>query len=172
MRRARELDKTRLVTFVADGDVRKDLAFDEADLVCLNLYYGVFMPEGKAYHIADMEALVRVPTEEHLRQTREYFGDKPIVVTEFGARSIYGLRGDVHYTEDHHAAYLEAVWQAILNAPDIAGGIVWSWADYYHQRDFVGFTSPMPHGPFGVVTVDRKPKQALFALARMYGGEV
>jgi beta-galactosidase/beta-glucuronidase len=172
MRRARELDSTRLVTFVADMDVRGDLAFDEADLVCDNVYYGAFgSRDSMALHIADMDALVRVPTEEHLRRMQEHFGDKPIVVTEFGTRSVPGMHGDAPYTEDHHSAWLEAAWRGITAAPDVAGGVVWSWADYYHQRAFIGHNSPMEQGPFGVVTVDRKPKGPLSTMARLYGGE-
>lgn len=174
MRRARELDRTRLVTFVATGDLGKHRAFEEADLVCVNRYPGELTrePESKAYHIADLPARVREEMTRQLRYVQSCFPDKPVLVTEFGSRSIPGMRGDAPYTEDRHAAYLEAAWQGILDTPEIVGGVVWSWADYYHQRDFVGHTSPMPFGPFGVVTVDRRPKQPLYALARMYGGRV
>lgn len=174
MRRARDLDGTRLVTFVATGDLGKHLAFEEADLVCFNLYPGELSaaPESKAYHIADLEEKVRRAMTAQLGYVRRCFPDKPLLVTEFGARSIPGMHGDAPYTEERHAAYLEAAWQGILDTPGVIGGIVWSWADYYHQRDFVGATSPMPFGPFGVVTVDRRPKAGLYALARMYGGQV
>ncbi len=173
MRRARELDSTRLAFFVAAGTGEGHLAFDEADFVGVNLYPGLFErqhPEAIARHIADMETRVTRPMIDKLKRTRALYPDKPIVVTEFGARSIPGLHGDAPYTEEHHAAYLEAAWRGIREGPEIVGGVLWAWADYYHQRDFVGFTSPMPFGPFGAVTVDRKPKLALQALARMYGG--
>jgi beta-glucuronidase len=94
-------------------------------------------------------------------------------VTEFGARSIAGLRGDAPYTEEHHAAWLEAAWQALTAAPGVAGGIIWCWADYWHQWRFVGHNSPTAQGPFGAVTVDRQDKPlVLAALARMFGGAV
>ena len=49
-----------------------------------------------------------------------------------------------------------------------SGGVLWSWADYYHCRSFVQYAV---FGPYGVVTVDRRPKAALATLTRMYGGE-
>ncbi len=54
--------------------------------------------------------------------------------------------------------------------PEISGGTVWSWADYRHRN---GFTNdfPTPFGPFGLVTLDRRPKKAHAALrARWTGG--
>ncbi len=73
------------------------------------------------------------------------------------------------YTEDFQAALNEAAWRAIQNCKEASGGILWCWADYYHRRTF---NDNGPFGCFGVVTVDRRPKAALGALARMYGGKV
>lgn len=171
MRRARELDTSRLITYVSAGDARADPAYAEADIVCNNVYYGVF-GEGLAQHLADMETRVAGPTEAHLRKVCEYYADKPVLITEFGARSFVGQRGDAPYTEDHHAAWLEAAWRGISAVPGVVGGVVWSWADYYHQRAFYGHNSPTVHGPFGVVGVERAPKPVvLAALARMFDGK-
>jgi beta-galactosidase/beta-glucuronidase len=172
MRRTRELDATRLVTFVAAGDAQAHQAFDEADFVAVNLYHGLFHGD-LAQHIADMDARVRQPTEEQLRRVTGYVGDKPVAVTEFGTHGIHGLRGDARFSEDYQAAYIEAVWQAIAHVPGVVGGVLWCWADYFHRRDFFGSGKGQmlqsPYGPYGVVTVDRQPKESLRALARMYG---
>jgi hypothetical protein len=40
-------------------------------------------------------------------------------------------------------------------------------AVYYHRRPF---QANGPFGAFGAVTIDRRPKAALQALAEMYGG--
>src|SRR6185503_4343243 len=40
LRRARALDDTRLITYVANRDFEKNRAFALADLVAVNLYYG------------------------------------------------------------------------------------------------------------------------------------
>ena len=172
MQRARQLDATRLVAFVVAGDARLHPAFDAADLVCTNLYFGLFS-EALAHHIADMPALVTQPTREHLLAVKDAFGDKPLVVTEFGTHGIHGLHGDVRFSEDYQAAYIQAAWDAFMAVPEVAGGVLWCWADYYHRRGFFGTGGAMyqaPFGPYGVVTVDHAEKRSLAQLARMYGG--
>jgi beta-glucuronidase len=171
LRRARRLDATRLITFVVAGDVRKHWAFDEADLICTNMYFGLFS-EDLAHHIADMPVQVTQSTREHLLLVKDAFGDKPLIVTEFGSHGIHGLHGDVRFGEEYQAAYIQAAWDAFMAVPEVAGAVVWCWADYYHRRGFFGTGGPMyqaPFGPYGAVTVDRAAKQALEQLKHMYG---
>jgi beta-glucuronidase len=91
------------------------------------------------------------------------------LITEFGAMGHTGTHGDAASTEDFQARYISTVWDAIAGNHDVAGGVLWSWADYYHRRHFQSLGA---FGPFGVVTVDRQPKEALKALSRAYGGSV
>jgi hypothetical protein len=72
-------------------------------------------------------------------------------------------------SEDFQAEYIRAVWTAISRESEVSGGVLWSWADYNHRRSS---TSLGPFGSYGAVTIDRKPKAALKALATMYGGAV
>jgi beta-glucuronidase len=169
IRRTKEMDPTRLATFVtAPGSVREHRAFEEADLVATNSYHGS-LSGPLVEHRDGLEARARRPTEEQLRRELGAFPDKPLLITEFGAMGMPGLRGDVPATEDFQADYLRAVWAAISGMPDVSGGVVWSWADYNHRREF---TSLGRFGAFGAVTIDRKPKAALKALATMFGGAV
>lgn len=173
IRRSRELDSTRLVTFATTGSGGHH-AFEEADIVCVNLYYGVFFHRKLAYEIAEFDEVVRIPTEQHLRETAAAYPDKAIVMSEFGTPGILGLKGKDRFSETYQAAYLGSVWQAIINA-EIQGGIVWSWADYYHRRDFYdsegGLKWSAPYGPFGIVTIDRKEKEAYSAVTRLFKSE-
>jgi beta-glucuronidase len=165
--RTKELDPSRLVTFVtAPGSVHEHSAFEDADLVATNMYYGS-LHEPLAEHRDQLDLRARRPTEEHLRRELSAFPDKPLLITEFGAMGTHGVHGDVPSTEDFQAYYLQAVWTAISGEPDVSGGVVWSWADYNHRRQS---TSLGPFGAFGAVTIDRKPKAALKALATMFGG--
>jgi hypothetical protein len=52
------------------------------------------------------------------------FPDKPIVVAEFGTIGIPGSGGDVRFSEDYQAAYVEAVWRAVQAVPEVAGAVV------------------------------------------------
>jgi beta-galactosidase/beta-glucuronidase len=164
-----ELDTTRLVTFIAAGDARQHLAFDEADLVAANLYQGVFSPQ-PAQTIADIESMAKQPTIQWLQWYSTHFSDKPIIISEFGAHGISTLYGDSRCTEDHQAAYIQAIWEAITSVPGIQGGVLWCWADYHHRRNFFGTGLTSPFGPFGVMTANRKPKRSHATLKKVYGG--
>jgi beta-glucuronidase len=167
IRRTRELDRTRLASFVtAPGPVREHRAYEDADLVATNMYYGT-LSEPRAERRDQLDECVRGPTLEHLRRELAAFPDKPLLITEFGAIGIAGVHGDAPATEDLQADTIRAVWSAISSVPEVAGGVLWSWADYQHRRQFQANGA---FGSFGAVTIDRKPKAALGALAAMYGG--
>jgi beta-glucuronidase len=166
--RAKELDPTRLVTFViSTQDAKPHAAFEDADVVGINVYRGVF-DRRIAMHAGELEERVIKPTEAHIRRQLDAFPNKPLLVTEFGTRGVPGLHGDMVYTEDFQAALNAAAWKAIQNCDGNSGGILWCWADYYHRRTF---NDNGPFGCYGVVTVDHHPKAALNALAQMYGGK-
>jgi beta-galactosidase/beta-glucuronidase len=169
IRRTKELDRTRLVTFVtAPGSVRVHRAYADADLVATNMYPGS-LAQPLAEHVKQLHERARKPAENHLRAELAAFPDKPMLITEFGAMGFHGVRGPVASTEDFQAAYITAVWNAIASNPDVSGGVLWSWADYYHRRNFQALGA---FGPFGVVTVDRQPKEALKALSSAFCGTV
>lgn len=167
IRRAKELDGSRLVTYViSPRESKPERAFEDADLVAVNVYQGSL--SGKiADHVSQLEDLVTKPSEEYIRRQLATWPDKPLLVTEFGTRGIPGVHGDVRYSEDFQAACIQATWKAIQNCPEASGGVLWSWADYYHRRALIQYAV---FGPYGVVTVDRRPKAALDALSKMYGG--
>ncbi|MBP1990143.1 glycoside hydrolase family 2 TIM barrel-domain containing protein [Paenibacillus eucommiae] len=166
MRKARELDSTRLVSFVAVGHTSGHQAFDEADIVFINLYYGSVI-EPFAYHIDQLNEFATAPTANHLRDTVAEFQGKPVVVTEFGMQAITGIHGDHRYSEAFQAAYIESVWQAITSVDGVQGGLLWCWADYYHRRTLAGAWSAA-YGSYGVVTIDRQDKEALHTLTRLF----
>jgi beta-galactosidase/beta-glucuronidase len=167
--RTKQLDATRLVTFVtAPGSVREHRAYEDADLVATNMYYGS-LGGTIAIHRNQLDERARRPSEEHLRRQIQVFPDKPMLIAEFGAMGIPGMHGDIASTEDFQAAYIRSAWEAISAVPEVSGGVLWSWADYYHRRHF---QANGPFGAFGAVTIDRQPKAALKALATMYGGEL
>jgi beta-galactosidase/beta-glucuronidase len=169
---AKSLDPTRLVTFVAMGDPKTNPGFDEADIVCFNEYF-------ICNHIDQIDSVVYRQLTRNLASYREYFGDKPIVMSEFGRQGVKGIHGDVFYSEEWQAAYIESVWKALSGNPTISGGILWTWADYFHEAHFAlhgsyGFYGIINanYGPFGVVTGDRKQKKSLETLARIYDGSI
>jgi beta-galactosidase/beta-glucuronidase len=165
---SKSLDPTRPATFVANGNPIDHLGFDEADIVCFNKYYGTL--EGSLCdNISQIDSLGFQPIVKELERVRNSFSNKPIIITEFGAQGIKNIHGDAPYSEEFQAAYIERAWQGIRSVPGVSGGVLWCWADYYHRKYLITYND---YGPYGVVTVDRKPKKSLEALARMYGGTI
>ena len=168
IRRTKELDRSRLVTFVSTGgDVNRHKAYEDADLIATNFYFGVFGPPF-ALHASQIEETAAKPSADYLRSQVGAYPEKPMIVAEFGNRGVPGIHGDVVYSEDFQAAYIQSVWKAIQSVDEVSGGVLWCWADYYHRRNFIQYAV---FGPYGVVTVDRKPKAALRALTLMYTGK-
>jgi beta-glucuronidase len=159
---AKSTDPTRLATFVAGSSPDKHLGFDEADIVCFNKYVS-------CAHISQIDSVCYQPLAADLAFYRKYFGNKPIIMSEFGRQGIKNIHGDVSHSEEFQAAYIESMWKALAENPTISGGILWTWADYIHETHFA-LTSP--YAPYGVVTGDRKQKKSFEALARMYGGTI
>jgi beta-galactosidase/beta-glucuronidase len=173
---SKSLDPTRLATFVAGVSptvsLTDHLGFDEADIICFNNYF-------TCDHINQLDSIVHKRLVKDLALYRSSFGNKPIVMTEFGQQGIKGIHGDVYYTEEFQAAYIESVWKALRGNPTISGGFLWTWADYNHEYHYAlsggnGFSGAKVanYGPYGVVTGDRKLKKSLEILARLYGGSV
>lgn len=163
IRLAKKLDPTRLITYTVSYDPRKHLAFDEADIVCFNKYNGL----DRARHISQIDSLGYQRTVKELAELRSFYGTKPLLFTEFGCQAIKGVHGDVYYSEEFQAAYIQKIWQAIQENKGIAGGVLWSWADYFHRKEY---SLRSHYGSYGVVTVDRKPKKGIEALSKMYNG--
>lgn len=172
IRKCRQLDPKRLVTFVTIGSLGHD-AFDEADIVCINLYYGLFYSD-VVLDIEDFTEKIYLPSLNHLKSISEQYKEKPVVLAEFGMHGIFGFKGKERFSESYQAAYIESVWNAVVDS-DIQGGILWVWADYYHRRDFFGTNGNMWHsafGPFGIVTIDRKVKESYYTLMRLFNASV
>lgn len=165
---AKALDPTRLVTYVIDGhdDPLKHLALDKADIICINKYYGV-LHDKICRHIEDIEELGYKPFVENVTRHRKDLPSKPMMIAEFGAQGIKNMRGNLYFSEDFQAAFIERIWDGINNIEGLSGGVLWCWADYYHRKYLIGYAA---FGPYGVVTTARKPKKSFVALTRMYGG--
>jgi len=167
IRRARQLDPSRLVTFVlATRESSPHRAFEDADFVAVNVYVGGYKGR-RARHVAEVRELIAPAAEEYLRRQVAAWPNKPVLVTEFGTPGIPGIHGDTSHTEEYQAALLEQVWSAITNCKEVSGGVMWSWADYFHRPNFIKYAA---FGPYGAVTVDRRPKLALQSLVKMYQG--
>ena len=166
IRRTKELDPTRLVTFVtAPGSVRDHRAYEDADLVATNMYYGS-LTAPLAEHRDQLERGLASPRRSICARARRFPGQ---AVLDHRVRRDGHARAARRCSVDGRlpGRYIRAVWAAISGVPDVSGGVLWSWADYHHRRHFQANGA---FGAFGAVTIDRKPKAALATLAAIYGG--
>lgn len=102
-----------------------DEAFDLADVVGFNEYFGYFYGESK-----DL-----TPT---LEQVHANHPGKPILITENGTWSFWDNHGDPAEvgTEEHHAAYFREHWDQVVAQPYVAGYAFWVLKDYKQRRNY------------------------------------
>ena len=121
---ARRLDPTRLVSAAClvdpAGPVVADRLVDVVDVVGVNEYYGWYDP--------DLSKLPRLFASSRL--------GKPVVVTEFGADAVAGLRGPATemFTEDFQLAVYRAQLAELATAPDVVGTCPWILYDFRSPR--------------------------------------
>lgn len=146
----RDLDPTRLVTFVSNTVSKPSLPAPEAeasilsDFVCLNTYGRT--PRDNAANI----------DRAHARHP-----GKPLVVTE------YGLRHDFVGDETERIDWFREMLALFRARPFLAGAAVWSFNDY--RSRYVG-TNPNGWREWGLVATDRTPRGAFQALRREHSG--
>ncbi|MDN3359161.1 beta-glucuronidase [Actinomadura sp. DC4] len=161
VRAARAADPSRPVCFAQvqlppDQDVMSDLF----DVICLNRYYGWYVDTG------DLVTAER-ELEAELREWARLHG-KPIIVTEYGADAVAGVRSVAAgtWTEDYQVELLEAFHRAFDRVESVVGEHVWNFADFA-----TGYGVNRADGnKKGVFTRDRRPKAAAFALRRRWTG--
>jgi beta-glucuronidase len=158
----RELDPTRPVgsanmMFAPHGRDRLQ-AF--GDVVMLNRYYGWYAFTGD---LAGAEAALE-------KELSAWAGEgKPIVVTEYGADAMPGIRSVTPqpWSEEYQADFL-AMYHRVFDRIDaIVGEHVWAFSDFATSAGI----SRVDGNRKGVFTRDRRPKAAAFVLRRRWRRE-
>lgn len=150
----RSLDTSRPVAMVGMY-AERDVFFDLVDLPCMNTY---------SFHD---QAGLRSRIEKILGK----IGDKPLLVTEFGAEAMLELHGDNYGTEEEQASILADHWEVFQEYRDsIPGALIWSLADYWHMPQSPDFSWGVNRYYFchGVLSLDRFPKKATETVARLF----
>ncbi|OEJ28831.1 beta-glucuronidase [Streptomyces agglomeratus] len=153
---ARRLDPTRPLAFVnfmsatPDNDVISGLF----DVLLLNRYYGWYK------NLADLGAAERNLEDELRAWTRKH--DKPIIMTEYGADTLLGLRTitPTPWTEDYQADVL-AMYHRVFDRIDaVVGEQIWNFADFATAPGLLRVDGNKK----GVFTRDRRPKTSAWQL--------
>ena len=160
--RMRALNPGRLITYAANKPLLNSQELDFVDFLGMNAYSGILSDHAGQFP-EQMEAVL----EKKMRTAMEYYPDKPHVMTEYGYVCVYGIHGSLtegRFTEDFGSTFMKADLAEYMKNPNMRGMVIWCWADYRHRRGFSGGGMHLSatYGPYGIVTMDRKPKQLLF----------
>jgi beta-glucuronidase len=138
MEKYRELDTTRLLTFISLGsaaDAQNLLpphdSYRHCDFLCTNFYSN---PD---------------QIEKSLQNIHKKYPDKPVLISEFGQRA------DFVKSEQERIDYLNKVISVVRRNPYVCGISYWSFNDYLSR-----FTNTNPSGyrEWGIVDANRKPR--------------
>jgi beta-glucuronidase len=150
---ARRLDPSRPLCFanaqLPEG-LERDTISDLFDVLCLNRYFGWYVDTG------DLGAAERA-LEQDLRAWADHFA-KPIVVTEYGADAVAGLRSVTAglWTEDYQRDLLATYHRVFDRVGAVVGEHVWNFADFATGASLMRADGNRK----GVFTRDRRPKLA------------
>lgn len=157
----RALDPTRAITTVVSVAHDADQASYSSDIICINRYYAWYSDSGRP-------EVIQLQMVEEAHQWRTTF-QKPVVVSEYGAASVNGLRDlpAFIWTEDYQSEFLRqyfAAFDTLRNQTWFAGEMVWNFADFEVPQEYIRpqFCSK------GVFTRERKPKLAAYVLRERY----
>jgi beta-glucuronidase len=150
----RACDPTRPVTLVETTWWDRTLASQFSDVICINRYFGWYINMGNLDCIA-------AEMEQDLRNWHAKF-HKPVLVAEYGADTIAGLRSlpAQPFSEDFQKEFLDRYHEAFDRCDFCVGEHVWNFADFMTK---VGLTRIIGNRK-GVFTRDRHPKAVAYAL--------
>ncbi|WP_029416687.1 glycoside hydrolase family 2 [Brevundimonas bacteroides] len=157
---ARALDPTRPLTHANVGYAGlDDPAFDQADVVSINRYFGWYQAPGQIERAVE---LLRADLDAVTRH------GKPVFVAEFGADALAGQHSTSPqlFTEEYQADLITAFWAELERHPACIGGHVWNFADFRTAQHFRRVVLNLK----GVFTRDRQPKRAAFVLRDLWKG--
>jgi len=160
--RMRALNPGRLISYAANKPLLNSQELDFVDFLGMNYYSGI-LSDNEGQFPEQLNAVLG----KKMQTAMELYPDKPHVMTEFGYVCVYGIHGSLtegRFTEDFGSTFMKADLAEFMKDPNMKGMVIWCWADYRHRRGFSGGGMHLSatYGPYGIVTMDRKPKQLLF----------
>lgn len=142
----KSLDPTRPFTEVS-AQLTDDICYRYEDFVAMNIYGGWYTPK-----ISDVVDAVN--------QVQSYSGDKPVVITEYGAGAVDGRPGYGPGTEYYQALTIDGYNQYLYHRPNFIGKMYWTSTEFIVGPKWDGGT-PHPIPPYhvkGLLTYYRQPK--------------
>ena len=156
----KELGGNRIVTF-ATNHAADDLCLEYCDVICLNQYEGWY---GGSINTWDTFI-------DDFRKRRDSlgYGHKPVIVSEFGAASVYGHRSfdTTRWSEDYQADLIGHCLELFHKDPMVVGMYIWQFTDMRTSLE-AGLTRARGFNNKGVLNEHRNPKAAFFRTKELY----
>jgi beta-glucuronidase len=152
---AHDADPTRPITYASDRNTQ-DICYDLADVVCVNAYYGWYLHDQTWPKFLD-RILAKI-------------GDKPLVVTEFGAGAIYGchaLEDGVMWSEEYQRKLLADCIRHFRAREDLVGFYIWQLFDMRTDGGPHALGRPRNYNNKGLLDEYRRPKMAYYAVREL-----
>lgn len=138
-----------------------DICLDLPDIVSFNIYSGWYLDD---------------PVDSRHEQEMEWIaasggGEKPVIVSEFGAAAIYGYRdrGHCKWSEERQADIIREHLCTYLHDERLSGVFVWQFADCKVTEENGWFGSRARcHNNKGAVDEYRRPKEAFYVIKEMF----
>ncbi|HSI82548.1 MAG TPA: beta-glucuronidase [Candidatus Methylacidiphilales bacterium] len=160
VKRTRELDPTRPLTFEQSSRPEACRVQQLADFICVSRYYGWYENTGDLD-----EAVLTQCLMYELKAWRERFG-QPVFMLEFGADTIAGMHSDppVMFSEEYQVEIFRLYSQVLDQCPWIIGEHIWNLADFATKQGL----NRMMGNRKGILTRDRQPKMGAHFLKRRW----
>ncbi|MDR1654447.1 MAG: hypothetical protein LBR96_00505 [Treponema sp.] len=158
----RGLDTSRPLTYATMYPM-EDICFSEADVISVNRYFGWYGEDKR-----DWEKFLNDFTA---KLEREGQGAKPLIISEFGAGGVPGVRNfeNQKWSEDYQSEYLDYTLKLFLADRRIAGMFIWQYCDIRVCAEHI-MGRPRGFNNKGIVDEYRRPKTAFKTAASLYGG--
>ncbi|MFA6816674.1 MAG: glycoside hydrolase family 2 TIM barrel-domain containing protein [Lentisphaeria bacterium] len=163
----KRLDPSRPVTF-ASNQIERDLNFDLADVISLNIYPGWYAKNRDC-----ARPLSEIKTR--LDEVCAYLNSKdcchkPLLISEIGAGAIYGWRDrfKTYWSEEYQRDYLEEVCKNIFANKRISGVALWQFCDGKTYSGCYALGRPRSFNNKGVLDEYRHPKLAFDVVAKYF----
>lgn len=158
-RRFRQLDPTRPVTFATCAPAT-DRCLDLVDVVSCNAYPG--------WYTGQMEDAPGTMAEL-IRKLSDRAGGKPMIMSEFGAGAITGVRAfeDRKWTENYQAGLLRELMDAIRKSRRVCGVAIWQYCDVRTSAG-MGLSRIREYNNKGILSDYREPKMAFQAVQELF----
>lgn len=158
--RVKMQDSSRLVTFASDRPMT-DICFELADIICINNYTG--------WYGDDLDKWPRFLDNVTKRLEENNLGDKPIIISEFGAGAIFGNRtfDETKWSENFQDTTFEYLLDLFDKHERISGYYIWQYCDTRIPNERA-LSRPRSYNNKGIVNEYRQPKQAYWTIKRYF----